>query len=303
MALYSCVVDDNPKFKNQALIFVHTLVGLAKVEPEQIVLNIIEGIPEAEIGVFRQFGVHVTVARPFDPRHPHSNKLIQLENPLLHRPDHVVLCDCDIAFAGNISEWIAGDKLRAKPVDRANPPIELWRDILSVAGFGADFPTVKTTHEDAETYANNFNGGLYIIPQKVFQQLRKVWPKWNRWLLDRRELLGRFARNTDQVSLGLALASLGQVGDPLPVGLNFPAQLPVPEDAGLDTPPPVIHYHKRRDERGYLGTTNVPLVDQSIARINLVIDGNKAHGFDSFPFPVTRRKKRFKNRVRQWFNL
>jgi len=303
VVLYSCVVDNNLKFKNQALIFVHTLVGLANVKPEQIVLHIIEGTPEADIGTFRQLGVQVTVARPFDSRHPHSNKLIQLENPLLHRADHVVLCDCDIAFASDISEWIVGDRLRAKPVDRANPPVELWRDILSAAGLGTDFPTVKTTHEDAETYANNFNGGLYIIPQTVFQQLREAWPKWNRWLLDRQELLGRFARNADQVSLGLALAELGQIGDPLPVGLNFPAQLPMPEYAPLDGPPPVVHYHKRRDERGYLGTTNVPLVDRSITKINLVIDGNKERGFDKFPFPVTRPRTRFKNRVRQWFNL
>lgn len=303
MVLYSCVVDNNLKFKNQALIFVHTLVGLANVKPEQIVLHIIEGTPEADIGTFRQLGVQVTVARPFDSRHPHSNKLIQLENPLLHRADHVVLCDCDIAFASDISEWIVGDRLRAKPVDRANPPVELWRDILYTAGLGTDFPTVKTTHEDAETYANNFNGGLYIIPQTVFQQLREAWPKWNRWLLDRQELLGRFARNADQVSLGLALAALGQIGDPLPIGLNFPAQLPMPENAPLDGPPPVVHYHKRRDERGYLGTTNVPLVDRSITKINLVIDGNKERGFDKFPFPVTRPRTRFKNRVRQWFNL
>ena len=303
MALYSCVIDNNLKFKNQAVIFVHTLVGLARVKPEEIILHIIEGTPEADIATFRQFGVQVTVARPFDTRHPHSNKLIQLENPLLHGADHVVLCDCDIAFAGSISEWIVGDRLRAKPVDRANPPIELWRDILSVAGFDADFPTVKTTHEDAETYANNFNGGLYIIPQPLFQQLRAAWPKWNRWLLDRQELLGRFARNTDQVSLGLALASLGQVGDPLPVGLNFPAQLPLPKDTRLEAPPPVIHYHKRRDERGYLGATNVPLADESIARINLVIDDNKERGFERFPFAETRPKGRFKKRMRQWLNF
>lgn len=303
MVLYSCVVDNNLKFKNQALIFVHTLIGLAQVKPEQIVLHIIEGMPEADIGTFRQFGVQLAVVRPFDSRHPHSNKLVQLENLALHQADHVVLCDCDIAFAGEISEWITGDRLRAKPVDRANPPIELWRAILSAAGFGTDFPTMKTTHDDEETYANNFNGGLYIIPQVVFQQLRKVWPEWNRWLLDRQELLGRFTRNTDQVSLGLALAALGQIGDPLPIGLNFPAQLPLPENARLDGPPPVIHYHKRRDARGYLGATNVPFVDQSIAKINLVIDGKKEQGFEKFPFSVAPPGKRFKNRLRQWLNL
>lgn len=276
-ATYSCVVDAKPLYLFQGMVFARTLIELAGVRPEAIVVHLIEGVPTIAERALRELGIRTIAAHPFDPHHPYSNKLVQLQTDVLREPDYAVLCDSDLAFAADIEDWIGGDRLRAKPVDHARPPLTVWLSLLKAFGLAQDVASIAATHTGEATYANNFNGGLYIVPQRVLEALRHAWPEWNRRLLQKRDILGPYVVHVDQIALGLALAELGHVGEPLPLELNLPTHLPLPTHYRPTSPPRVLHYHKRIDLAGRLVATGNALVDTAIHHVNTVIEaGNLA---------------------------
>jgi hypothetical protein len=286
--IYSCVVDAKPLYLFQGMVFARTLIELAGVRPDAILVHLIEGVPTTAERALRELGVRTVAACPFDRRHPYSNKLVQLQTETLREPHYAVLCDSDIAFATNIEAWIGGDHLRAKPVDYARPPLATWRSLLKTFGMADEEATLPATHTGEATYANNFNGGLYIVPQSILEGLRQTWPDWNRRLLQNPDVLGPYFVYVDQISLGLALATLGHVGKPLPLDLNLPTHLPLPDHYRPALPPRVLHYHKRIDLAGRLvGTGNV-LVDDAIDRVNAVIDRGGVLGELGISFPLKR---------------
>jgi hypothetical protein len=301
---FSCVVDKHLLYCFQGLVFAHTLIDLGGARPDSIVIHLIEGVPEAIADLFRRLGVRTVPTRPFDPGYPYSNKLVQLNSDLLRQCDYAVLCDCDIAFAADPSDWVAGDRLRAKPVDFPNPPLAAWSSIFAGLGIDTDFTTVKATHKDGLTYANNFNGGIYIIPQQVLEGLRKLWPVWNARLLSERTLLGDYAVHADQVSLAVAMQQLGYVGDPLPLEMNCPTHLPPPSDALWIGPPRVIHYHKQITMLGKLIRTGHANVDQAIDLINVSITDCRLIGRirSSMAFKRTVASQSLRRILSRWIN-
>jgi hypothetical protein len=99
-------------------------------------------------------------------------------------------------------------------------------------------------------------------------------------LLDRAELLGRWAVHVDQVSMALALTATGTRSTALDVRWNTPTHDPtrIPRDA---PEPSVIHYHQQVDLDGHLLTTGVPSIDRRIATANRVIDELWPNGLPS----------------------
>jgi hypothetical protein len=110
--LYSCVIDTKPLYCFQGLVFAYSLVELAKVAPEAVLVHLIEGVPESTREALADLGVRSVVSAPFDRRHPHSNKLVQLENPFLREADHVVLCDSAVAFIAALDAWAGSARVR-----------------------------------------------------------------------------------------------------------------------------------------------------------------------------------------------
>jgi hypothetical protein len=267
-AMFSCVVDNKPLYCFQALVFARSLTALAGVEPESVIVHYVEGTAPAMVDLIRELGVRTVACKPFDRRHPPSNKLAQLRSEVLRECEYAVLCDCDIALAGDVSPWIAGDRLRAKPVDYPLPPLAEWRSILDLPARADDPPAVAATHKSGLTYANNFNGGFYIVPQAVLEGLRRTWPAADLKLLDQPGLPPDQARHVDQIALGIALAELDMIGDPLPLALNYPTHLPPSAALRLEEPPRVVHYHKRIALAGRLLRTGDPMVDRAIDLVN-----------------------------------
>ena len=265
--IYSCVIDHQPMYRYQGLVFASTLIDLGGVDPSSIVVHAIEGVPDKTKDALREFGVSVVTVAPFDRRHRYSNKLVQLKSRALQDADHVVLCDADLAFAGPIAQWIAGSRLRGKTVDHALPPMPVWRDVLAAFGFDGEPASRPATHSGELTYASNLNGGLYIVPEPLFGRLGAVWPEWNRRVLDRLDLLGEYHVHVDQVSLALALTAMRQEIDYLPPALNYPTHIPF-RAGTLKEPPLVLHYHTRLSPRGRLLPTGEPKVDRSVLLVN-----------------------------------
>src|SRR6266550_4676354 len=190
--IYSCVCDVPAKYRSQTLVWVRTLLELAGRSPEELVVHMIGTDRDFERAL-EEYEVTVVHVPAFDTRRPYSNKLVQLTSEALRECDFAVLCDCDLAFCDDISAWVTGDAVRAKLVDLANPPLEYWRRLFREAGFAHAPAGVHPTHEGIATYANNLNGGLYILPAQAFEELARAWPRWRAWTVKRETLLGPYA--------------------------------------------------------------------------------------------------------------
>jgi hypothetical protein len=91
-------------------------------------------------------------------------------------------------------------------------------------------------------------------------------------VLDRSERLGRWARHSDQIAFGLAVAELGFPVRTLGPEMNFPTHLEYADRREADIADPrVLHYH-RLDSAGRIRPTGLPGVDAAIGRTNRLLD-------------------------------
>jgi len=281
--VFSCVMDQKPRYLSQARLFVQTLIAFGGCSGPDIVIHGVGEPDERSSAFFNSLGVPVVRVEPTDSRHPHSNKLAQLGSSALESADFVVLCDCDLAFCADIRDVIGRSSVRAKIVDYANISLEQWASIYSAAGLPLPTHLATSTYDEKPTLANYCNGGLLVLPRSVYRELKGAWPRWNRYLLDRPSLLEPFTFFTDQVSFTLALSELGRDVEPLGLEYNFPTHLPY-ADGAASLVPKVLHYHDRVDASGFLTPTGIPAVDTMIQRVNDLIRSERRRSFDNFMF-------------------
>jgi hypothetical protein len=273
--VYSCVVDADPKFARQAVLWAASLLVHGEQEADALVVHVVgESDPRLK-RLLDCWGVEHVRVEAFDPRHPYSNKLTQFATASLARAEYVVLSDCDIAFAAPIAPWTTGDRMRARIVERPWVPLAQWKVIFEAANLS--FPRDRVLAGNGEPTLPSFcNGGLYIIPQALFPRIGSLWCQWDRWLLDHSELMGGpkmiFA---DQISFTLACAELGQRINYLPIELNFhtgkpPAAL-LKRDARPGLVPRVLHYHDLVGPRGFLFKERIASMNAATDRINVLI--------------------------------
>ena len=273
---FSCVMDKKPKYGYQAVVWASSLIHLAGRRPEELVVHAVDGGMRLFAAKLRGMGVQVVACKTHDARHLCSNKLAQMSSSALQHASHVVMMDCDTVAVEDLAPWVVGDRVRAKPVNTANPSYRHWVSIFKAAGLSHLPAWGRASHVPDTTYRNNVNGGVYIFPQRALHAARQVWPKWNRWLLDHPHVLGPACGFTDQVSFGLTMEELNEEVDLLPVALNFSthhALEHVPDD---NQSPLIIHYHHRLDADGFLMPTGRRSADLAIERVNRMIHGTQA---------------------------
>ena len=268
---FSCVVDDNPKYARQALLWATSLLIFGHQSADSLVVHTVgEGDPRLR-ALLSSWGVDVVQVEVFDVRHRYSNKLAQFATTSLLNADYAVLCDCDVAFAGSIIPWLRGERIRARIAQRPWLPPAQWKAIFAAASL--KLPTARVLASNGVPTLPTFcNGGLYIIPQTLFGQIGTVWRRWDRWLLERLELLEPRQVFADQVSFSLACEELGLTIDYLPFELNYhlaERRVALPRDSGWRAcEPRVLHYHNLIDSRGFLHEGKVVSVNAAVERIN-----------------------------------
>ena len=268
---FSCVMDKNPRFGEQALVWASSLLVYGGQVPDSLVIHTVgECVPEHR-RIFDNWEIDVRIVQRFDERHPNSNKLAQLESEALHSADYVVLCDCDLAFCSDISFWMSGDTIRARIASSAGLPLRRWRNVFELAGIPLPKARVQALVTRVTTLPSYCNGGFYIIPHSLFHTLREVWPRWDRWLLDHNDLIQPFSEFDDQISFAMSCEELGVIVDRLPIHTNFdtvyiPREF-VNEMKPVIPAPLVLHYH-RLNSQGLLRPTRIPSVNRRIRKIN-----------------------------------
>jgi SAM-dependent methyltransferase len=283
---FSCVVDDQPLFRAQAANWIATLLASGSARADEIVVHVVAGTDAGfRRGLDRQGIRWREVERFGEGDAAYCNKLMQLSSPELRAADCAVLCDTDLAFAGDVRPWLAADAIRAKVVDLPNPPLAVLRELRAAAGLAADPALVSTSFDGESTYATNCNGGFYAIPGRLLPALAEAWLRWARFALDRRDLLGAYGKHADQLGFCLAMLELDLPFAPLPVRLNFPTHL-APEllATAADEEPLVLHYHWQLDASGALLPVGVPCVDAAIATANEAIRAHRRRYLDNRTF-------------------
>ncbi len=279
--LYSCVVDKPPRLTYQSLVWVLTLTRLAGLAPQQLVVHAVEGTDADHLVLLRSLGVRVVPVARFDERNVYANKLRQLTTGALADASTAVLCDCDLAFTGDITASTRGDVIRARAVGAGVPTMEGWRRLISIAGLTRELRLARSAQTLVWTCAQNLNGGLLVIPRRFQDPLAEAWPRWFGWILDHGdELAPDVNRFAGQVSFGLALIELDLPVDRMPVNTNFPyqaAEANFPYAAAEATPegtkfPLVIHYHKHLTRDGRLKEVGMAAVDAYVAEVNALLD-------------------------------
>lgn len=263
---FSCVVDYQPIFLAQATRWARSLIEIANVPPEDLVVHHTEGLGQDCAARFSPLGVRTTEVPAVSRRRPHLNKLAQLRSAFLHDADLAVLCDCDTLFVADPRPYFAKDMFAAAVVDRPNPPIEIWDILLQRAGLARRRPDIDVGSTAAMTIFENRNGGLYVLPGARLGELYEPWINWAQWLEAQADVLGDYTIYIDQIAFALTCLALDIELELLPKALNFPTHLSTTEFG--DGAPIMLHYHYKVDDSGMLQPTGRHTVDRAIAFVN-----------------------------------
>lgn len=271
--LYSCVVDDDPKYYLQGYYFVLALVHLAKVSGRRIFIHMTARNANFE-RIISEYNVNIVYVEPWGDK-KYCNKLSQLDTPALLKADYVFLCDADICIVEDIALLMPMDRVSGKTVDTANPSLERLNKIYEFLNVSIPDITTDTLNE-MPTFVGNFNGGLYGIPRRFLKKLGGKWRSYAAEILKRqdcRELLKEKIIHADQIAFSLALNDLKVPYKLLSYDMNFPTHvrnLDALKDK-IDRAPSVIHYHSNLTATGLLADIDIDLASPVIANINRVI--------------------------------
>jgi hypothetical protein len=267
---WSCVVDDTPAIWSSLVPWIATAIDLAGIAPSRLYVHHVCPLRPEIAALCRRLTINTRAAEPFDRRFPHTNKIRQFATSF-GDAGHVILTDVDIAFASPPPLHHIRTPVAGKVVDLPNPSVEILRRIFAVAGLSAPaiwmnaFVNAQDAWHEFETFLGNCNGGLLVIDRDQLAPIGRAWAQWARWLIDRVDLLDRWAVHVDQVSFCLAVNQLGVDVGRLDDAWNFPMGV---GSASSDIEPFLLHHHAafenhRLPERGYAARTR-----ETIARVN-----------------------------------
>jgi hypothetical protein len=271
-------------YVNQLAIWVTTLIELGGVPVTDLFVHVLDGEHGTDVvDLLSERGIAFAPMPRFgDGRF--CNKVRQLRTAALRERPYVALCDTDLAFAGNLDRWVGLARAAGKPVDGPNPPVEMLEALYRRAGFNRFPERTRCAHADAPTYANNFNGGVYLLRSDLLDELSPLWEKWALWSLEQHSVLGSQVAHADQISFGLAMWELGEPVAQLPSAANFPLHLAEHRYEADPEPPVVLHYHKRVTAGGLLRPLGIPSVDDRVRLINETLTADRRKNFDNRRF-------------------
>jgi hypothetical protein len=263
---FSCLVDSDPTFAREALRWHRSLVELAQVPNDDIIVHHTPTASAEALAAFAAAGIRTAIVEPVSSVRPHLYKVAQLGSAFLREADLAVLCDCDTVFVSDPRPYLVAGRAAAAVVDRPFPPVEVWDELLALAGLSRQRPDTQVGAGPEPTLHENRNGGLYVLPGSLLPALDPCWRKWAAWLGTQPKAVGKYVYFTDQMAFALACLDLRI--DPLLLDkrFNFPTHFDLSRTT--DCAPVMLHYHKNVDEAGNLTHVGAPTVDAAIDHVN-----------------------------------
>lgn len=282
---FSCVIDEDPRFHLEALRWYASVTAVAGVHPSDLRVHVVGPRDSDALNILRDQGVTIRSIPAFDARSAHCNKISgALSLAAVGVEGLAVLTDADVVICEDPRLLtLDPSAVAAKIVDAPNPPLDVVKSVFKQAGVDLP-PTVGLDFDpEAVTIEGNANGGLYLVPGPLLDEVARAWERWARWLLDRVDLLGRFDMFVDQMAMALALRAEEVPTQRLPPRWNTPTHVPawIPED--VDTPA-IMHYHSAVTPTGLLSKVGLPAIDDRIAMCNDALIQLWSHSFPSMTF-------------------
>jgi hypothetical protein len=223
----SCVVDQQPRFYTELILWAECAARYLPSSYKKIVYFVDHGVPDL-LGWLDGRGFETRISTKLVPANPHCNKIA----PFLDRceSDYTLVCDVDLFFVADPSPLFRSNRVRAAPNNHCNPPLEIFQSIFHAAGI-LDWPirpgiSLFPGHMgQRETHINNLSAGIVGIPAPRRVELAKAWLHWGRWLAERANILGPWSMHVDQVALCLAMEHLGEDIEFLPPQVNCVLEL------------------------------------------------------------------------------
>ncbi len=301
---FSCVVDNDITFKQQAVRWIWSLINSGNATGSDIVVHAIDSqTDQAFLEILKRYGVHIQHIERFGSGvQAYCNKLMQLSSPILRDCDCIVLCDTDLAFVADIRDRVHPATISARIVDGANPSITSLRQLYAVSGLRAAAKETTTGFTREPTFELNCNGGLYIMAPHWLDQLAPAWIHWSRFVLAQTSLPLDQRKHADQIGFCFAMLELGLSFEPLSVDWNFPTHLPGKMYKSMHFPDvKVLHYHRNMTIDGQLQPTGASSIDHAIDSVNTLFQKENstllatvptARDIMGAPFAGTPRTKR-----------
>jgi len=271
---WSCVLDDTPAMWDHFLIWIATLTACADVARDAIVVHHVTDLRPDVARLAARLGLRSRRVSRFDTRSPHCNKIVQCATGFADAR-RVVLTDVDVAFLVRPPVERLHAPVAGKPVDLANPPVDVLCDLFRHARLPlprervtVPTPSPAGAPTNFQTLPGNYNGGFYVIDQKILTDLGARWAYWARWLMDTSLMPAHYAIHVDQVAFCMAVHDLGLNVTTLDACWNLPSHM---ETTVGDAPPFVIHHHGQVDASLRLRPLRPPRHAVAIANANAVI--------------------------------
>lgn len=252
MRIFSSFVDNRPDFIAEAEMLSWSLVHWAKVEPQNIFLQLAPGIKPAQLPVAKSMGVNFPRAThwPASSDDPESlvycNKIMQLADGVLPPSGDVTLLDCDVLATRPLPPAPRGVSGRIADVNAI--PLANFERLFRLSGL--ELPKiVKADTGRGRVPFGWFNGGVLNISCEFREALAESWPRWVRWILESTSdpFVLRFI---DEVAFCLATVDTGTPVTRLDRTMNFSVHLEKP--FWKDRDPILIHYRGHFAKRGVL---------------------------------------------------
>ncbi|MCL2772254.1 MAG: hypothetical protein FWD71_02795 [Oscillospiraceae bacterium] len=256
---YSCLADNHERYQKQGWLWLNSLIYFGKINPSDIFVHCIAGTGEDYINKCAQTGANVVIIEPYGDK-TYCNKIAQMSDDKLKDSDAVILMDTDMIMLENFENTLDYEYISAKIVNSPNPETHVIDKLFGAAGLKKSLPD-KTVElmDDYLTYGANFNGGLYVIPQKYYDIIKSGWEKWSQWLLMRENgkplYDAKREAHIDQVSFCMTVHE-----NNIPVKyLNRLYNYPIPFDfserdksENIDGTPYVLHCHRQTVENNLI---------------------------------------------------
>ena len=254
-------------------------LGAAGVATHNIIAHFTPSAAPEIVAYLKKIGVRTGALAPTIDG-TYCNKINQLK---ILPPDceTVILCDTDLAFIEMADALASARRAVAKPVDYQNPPLERLEALRLAAGIAEKPRLVDTTIDKLPTFSTNCNGGLYILPGTLVSRLVQPWLDFACFAFQRRDILDKWTTHADQIGFALAMLSLGEDVEILPVEYNFPMHAAADFGRFDFAEPKILHYHACSEANGNLIYTGDKRVDRSIARVNTVIAASSGQESES----------------------
>jgi hypothetical protein len=273
---FSCVVDTDPKFYLQSMIWYWGLRENLSIDSSCIFVHMVKGCDPEVVEYFESQGVNVKLVDRVSTFSPPLNKLAQLDNDELNSFSYIVLSDCDKVYFEAILDWFSGDAIKAC-FFVAKPPFSVFKNIYQAYGldFGKfTYRPMPKDEDDPRSLPNNVNGGTYIIPRERWAGLANEWKRATEFLVDNNSMVEKWSRNIDQIAFCMAMDKLDWEVSELPkyfdIGVNV-RNAPQNHDEFFTVG--ALHYHASLNPSGVIesGANAHVKVKQAINKANNMV--------------------------------